>query len=408
MHTKATLVLAFFGASLHANAASVWEFPNFSDRVQISLTNHHSAPFDGIVALNLALLKRTAPGFPGTLLLAAEDTQPAQALETQLDHDEFLVAVHLNANETQPISFYYSNALHDQLPIVPRVYASHAYGYNRATGAIESERMGYRTYGGFFFDVQAHSKDQLGLINSLLGYSSISHPPREGEDIIHLGDTLGVGGIFLRTSSDVYRPALSTPDYTHRTPKSDEPSYKVIESGSLRAVVEESLPHWTIGPDTVAVRARYEMDANQEIVHCHWWITPTSISRTYEIGAGILILSNENNTDADEIITTTGIQEKSVGRIAVGMSYAHTGAKHAVTLETPGGKNEIVIFPKKLAKGGEVSGEYTFAASWAGSGWPDPAVHLRDILAQQSEPPTATILAHETSPTPKALEAEPK
>ena len=97
-----------------------------------------------------------------------------------------------------------------------------------------------------------------------------------------------------------------------------------------------------------------------------------------------------------------------MGRIVVGISYARTGAKHADTLVIPGGGNKAVILSRKLSGSREVSGEYTVAAAWSGGGWPDPAAHVREVLAQQSGPSSAIILGHETNPDPEALEAEPK
>ena len=408
MLTK-VMALVILAGALQSQANTVWEFPNFSDRIQITVENPLDVQYDGVAVLKLAELKQRDQKFPGSLLLAAEDQTPVREVATQMDPagDELVVEVHLAPHEKKTISLYYSTTLHDQLPIVPRVYASHNYGYNHATAAIESELVGYRTYGGFFLDVQAHTKGERGLFNTMFGYSSISHPPSEGQDVIHLGDTLGLGGLFLRAGDDVYRPPVSTPDYTHRAAKPDEPTYEVISAGPLRAIIQESLRDWMIGTDHVSLRVRYEMDAGQEVIHCHWWLTPLKVARSYEVGAGIRDLQAEHVTEGSNIFATDGVQETSVGHIALGLGFSH-GAKRSGTLRTPGGANEIVLFHQRLAADQSIEGEYTVAAAWQGSGWNDPAAHVREVLQSQSESMTIHVGLHETNPNPKVLEEEPK
>ena len=406
MLTKGLLTCLVAGV-LQAQTGITWEFPNFPDRIQFMVQNPGDWLYNGVVVLRLAELKRRDPKFPGTLLLAAEDGVPVRGLATQTNRDEMAVEVHLKPHEKKTISLYYSTNLHDEPPVVTRVYASHNYGYNHATAAIESELMGYRTYGGFFFDVQAHAKGECGLFNTMIGYSSISHPPGEGQDIIHLGDTLGLGGLFLRAGGAVYRPSLSTPEYMHRASKPDEPTYKILLAGPLRAIIEESLSDWTVGADHVALRAIYEMDAGQEVIHCHWWLSPLKLTKSYEVGVGIRDLPGKHVTESSDVVTSEGVQEAAVGRIALGLGFGST-AKRAGTLKTPDGDNEIVVFHARLAQGQPAEGEYTFAAAWEGSGWNDPAVHVRESLQAQSRIVVATISDHETNPNSKALEAEPK
>ena len=403
------VALSLLAGLLPAKPSGTWEFPNFSDRIQVIVENHQNASYDGVAVVKLADLTQLDPKFPGSLLLAEEDRTPARALATQMDRGSDVVAVevHLAPHEKQTISFYYSTTLQDQIPLMPRVHASHNYGYNHSAAAIESELIGYRIYGGFFLDVQAHAKGARGLFNTMLGYSSITHPPSEGEDVVHIGDTLGLGGMFLRLGNAVYRPPVSTPDYAHRPAQLGEPTYEVLSAGPLRAIVEERLADWIIGEDHVSLRARYEMDADQEVVHCHWWLTPLQLTHDYEIGAGVRDLLGQPVAEDGHIVTTDGVQEQPVGRIALGLRFDQ-GVKRAGSLRTPDGGNEIVLFPARLTAGATVEGEYTVAAAWQGSGWTDPAAHVRDVLQSQSERVIGRVESHDSNPHPEALEREPK
>jgi len=183
------LLLFLLAPAIRGQERHLWEFPNFSDRVQVVVTNPREFDFDGIAILSIPELKKIDPEFPGTLLVAAEDGTPDRQVETQLDMqlNEFAIGVHLHGHESKMYSIYHSSTLKDQMPSPLHVYASHNYGYNHATAAIESDLIGYRTYGGFFLDVQAHAKGERGLFNTMFGYSSITHPPAEGQDVIHLG-----------------------------------------------------------------------------------------------------------------------------------------------------------------------------------------------------------------------------
>lgn len=409
MRTRFLVFAMAFGAA-HAQQAHFWEFPNLSDRVQIQLRNTLDLPCEGVAVVRLTDIRKVAPTFPGTLVLATDDAAAARAIETETDtaRDEFALAINLQPNETKTVFVYYSETLHTTLPVVPRVYAAHSYGYNRATATLESAHIGYRTYGAFLLDVQAHSKGEDGLFNDLFGFASIRHPLGEGRDVVHTGDTLGLGGLFLRSDSVVYRPPFSTPDYTHRPPNADEPIYRVLVSGPLRAIIEEDLPEWKLGSsDSVSVRVEYEIDAGQEVVHCHWWIRPLHGSRSFEAGAGVRDLDPGQVREAPLAFATVGTQQASDGAIALGLAFTKDTAR-AGELSTPEAGNEIVVFHQRIAPGKSAEGEYAVGAAWAGSGWTDPQAHLLAVLGSQAARPFATVAVHERTPHPEALASEPK
>ena len=392
-----------------------WEFPNFPNRVDVKVENVTGDEVEDVVTLSVADIQKVAPGFPGTLDIAATNDDRPTLLETQFEPsqgtsngNEFSFDISLSAHEVKLVSIYYSTTLGDEIPFQRRVFASHNYGYNHATAALESELIGYRTYGGFFFDVQAHAGGKSGLFNSWLGYSSISHPPVEGEDVIHLGATLGLGGLFLRADGHIYRPPVNTPDYTHLPRKPEEPEYRIISDGPLRAIVEVSLPHWTIGDDAVSVRAQYELDAASSVIHCRWWITPLHLSRDYEVGAGIRDLSDQDVPQAKGIVVTSGVQEATVGRVALGLSYSTEQARRADSLETPDGGNQVVVFVQKLRPRQVASGQYSVAAAWQGSGFSDPAMHLLEVLRDDAAKPRVEIVLQRKNPDTKRLESEPR
>jgi hypothetical protein len=410
----AALFLAAWGAAC-AQQEILWVLPNFSDRLQVRISNPGSGALHTLAVIDVARARAMAPGFPGTLAIVADQSGRTRYLPSQEDAGDegepegaFVIAVNLAPRSQQTLEIYYSNTLKERLPWPKRVDATHSYGYNYATATIESELIGYRTYGGFYLDVQAHGKGQSGLFNSLSGFTSISSPAVEAEDVLHIGDTLGLGGIFLRSGSSVYRPPVNTPDYAHQPAKPDEPAYRVLAEGPLRALVEEDLPQWKIGGDDVALRAVYEMRESEEAVRCHLWITPLLLARSYEVGAGVRNLPQMHTVERSRLIAVDGVQDPSIGRIGLGLAFDPNVVHRAGRLTTPEGDNEIVLLSDFLRSGHGESFTYRVAAAWSGSGWTNPVQHVAEVLLQEEAQPVVTLLQHESTPHPERLTSEPQ
>lgn len=398
-----------------ALAATQWALPNFSDALEVSVSNPAAQPINGLATIDIDAARKVAPGFPGTLALVVENRQGTRFLPSQVDagtsgsaHGAFVFAVKLAPHEREQLSIYYSETLRELLPWPKRAHATHSFGYNQATAALESELIGYRTYGGFLLDVQAHRKDEIGLYNSLIGFSRISAPSALGQDVLHVGDTLGLGGIFLRSGGEVFRPPFNTPDYAHRPVKPEEPAYRVLSAGPLRAIVEAQISHWKIGNDEVALRAVYEMRQDEENVRCHVWIDPLHVSRNYVVGAGIRNLPQMRKIDEQGLVALEGIQSPETGTIALGLAYSPQLAQRAGELPTADDESQIVLFDGSLRAGTSVTGQYAAAAAWQGSGWSDPLSHLEHILREEMADPVLQLGSHQRNPQPHELESEPQ
>jgi hypothetical protein len=306
--------------------------------------------------------------------------RPSQADDLDGDGipDEFVFPVYVLAGRRSTIHVYYSTTLHDEMPWPKQVHASHSFGYNRATAALESEVIGYRTYGGFFLDIQAREQAYPGLFNTLVGYLGTRRPSTAGRDIIHLGDTLGLGGIFLRRGTELYRPPVNMPDYAHKPEVPGAPHYRVIASGPIRAVVEARIEHWKIGGDEVDIRALYSIAAESGSVECRFQITPRRLSGAYEVGAGIRHLPEMKLDHAPGRLALSGRQNPETGPLALALYYDPADADAADPVETKDDRNECVIFRRRLEPGAAVSGHYWLAGAWSGSG-------IRDLLAYLKE-----------------------
>lgn len=409
------ILSALWAAAAVAEQPSPWLLPNFSDCLEVVISNPADHPVDTVAAIPVAKAGQTALQFPGTTAVAVLPGKPISVLPTQTVDlngdgapDEFLIEVKMKAHSRIDVDVYYSTTLGETIPWPRQVYASHSFGYNRATAALESTAIGYRTYGGFFLDVQARAQGKPGLNNSLVGFLSAgaSAPSPAGMDILHIGETLGLGGLFLRSGKDVYLPPLNMPDYAHKPAPAEAPTYRVISAGPLRAVIQAHMSHWSIGKDVVSVNAIYSIDAGSEAVECRFRILPVSLSRTYEVGAGIRTLPKMHASEASGRLALDGEQNARIGPLGLAFFYDPATVANAGTLKTRDGNNLAVFFRDRLKPGHAVSGHYWVAADWSGSGIQDLLEHLRQVGSQARASVTVGGYSHSTTPEPSRLEGE--
>lgn len=410
-----TLLLVLLTASAApASAPPDWLLPNFAERLEFDVVNRSADPLKTLAVVPISKATQTALRFPGTLAIVVGPDSPPAILPLQVDDldadgtpDELVFPIELDARASRRVHVYFSRTLRDELPWPKRVHASHAFGYNRATATLESELIGYRTYGGFFLDVQGRFDGQTGLHNALLGYLGSRHPSPAGRDIIHLGDTLGLGGLFLRTGSDVRRPPLNVPDYAHTPSPADVPHYRVIASGPLRAIVEARLDRWQVGEsETVAVRATYTITAGATHVECRFQVVPVQISRRYEVGAGVRHLPAMTLDRAAGRIALAGTESSVIGPLGLALYYDVATADAAPAIATREDDNEVVVFRQALAPGRAVEGRYWVAAAWSGSGIRDLLPHLVRVEQQARAVVGVENLRLARTPQPERIEGE--
>jgi hypothetical protein len=395
-------------------AAGDWLLINFTDRLEFEVSNPSDVTVDTIATLPVAPASRVALRFPGTLAIAVMlGSTPPAILPSQADDldgdgvaDEFVIPVKLGARETRTVHVYYSNTLRDRLPWPKRVHASHAYGYNRSTIALESEVIGYRSYGGFFLDIQARWEGRPGLNNSLVGYFGSGRKSEAGMDVIHLGDTLGLGGLFLRAGTDVYRPPVNMPDYAHKPAPEEAPNYRVIADGPVRAMVQASMDRWTIGQDAVRIEALYSIATGATHADARFRIAPIKVSRAYEVGTGVRDLPKVTTRSAPGRIALTGQQTDKIGPLAMALFYDPAEASAADPVMTKEGKNEAIVFREKLEPGRAASGRFAVAAAWSGSGIRDLLGHVVAVEPAARAKVTVGGFKHTKTPVPQKVEGE--
>lgn len=403
-----------------ASSENEWLLPNFASRLTVEVSNSGRTPVKGLATVPVAKARAVAPNFPGRLALAiiinkAGSTHQPTIVASQADDfdgdgipDQFEFPVSLAAGEHRRVDIYYSTTLDDSISWPKQVQAKHRYGYNRQTAALESELIGYRTYGGFFLDVQAREAGSRGLYNDLAAYV----PPRlnfqKGRDVLHIGDTLGLGGIFLRRGNRIYQPPMNVPDYAHKPSPELVPHYRVIARGPLRAIIETTLERWTVGDDVIDLKAQYSIDAGETIVRCRFVAIPIRVqpSHEYEVGIGIRDLPGESLLPEPGRLIVAEQQNQRDGKIGLALYFDDRHFTSIAPIRTSESSNQAVISNVRLKPGQAVSGEYTAAAAWSGSGIDDPGAVLAGLTNTATQHIDVGGFVFARTPHPEKVDAE--
>lgn len=414
------LTLAHAALCNAASPAGDWILPNFAQRLDVTVANPGSDAVDTLVTLPVASLQKVALGFPGSLAIAVVKNPPGSKysvtiIPSQADDldgdgmaDEFEFPISLKPHESRQVEIYFSKTLHGKIVCPRSVHASHNYGYNHQTAALESELIGYRTYGGFFLDVEGRVAGHPGLDNDLNGYLAAHERFAVGKDILHIGDTLGLGGIFLERGGKIYRPPMNMPDYAHKPSAEDVPHYRVLADGPLRAVIDATLDHWKVGEDDVAAHAWYSIDSGDGFVRCRIQIVPLKmhVANIYRVGAGIRDLPQEKSGKESGLLMVSGEQRPETGRLALALYFNPETASASSPIATPEGKNEVVVFGKTLSCGRAIEENYAVAAAWSRSGIPDLLHYLAGLQTRVKARVVVSGERLEQTPQPERIEGE--
>ncbi len=401
--------------------ASDWQLPNLPFRLSVQVRNPGTDKVSGLARVPAAEARNIAPGFPGrvcfALLLVRDATAtppatflPSQAIDLDADGtaDEFVFPVELAAGEQRRVDIYFSVALGDTVTYPQRVNAKHSYGYNRQVAALESELIGYRTYGGFFLDFMGRSAGRMGLNNDLAGYVSVRRDLGVGRDVFHIGSTLGLGGVFLRRGNQVWQPPMNVPDYAHKPSPEAVPHYRVVTQGPLRAIVEATLDNWVVDGDAFRLRALYSIDQATSFVRCRVEAQGLQIAagREYEIGTGVRDLPAESVDASGSQIIVTGRQNDRDGDVGIGIFFNPVLYHPPERVATHDGSNHGIVANRKLRAGNTVALDYSVAGAWSGSGVGDLRQHLSAVGKEIAGAIAVSGLKFETTPRPEKVDAE--
>ncbi len=397
-----------------------WLLPNLESRLTFEVSNQGSSAAGALATVSVVEARQIAPGFPGRLAFVVIPNHQASGeaatfVPSQVDDldgdgspDQLEFPIRLSPGEAAQVDVYYSTTLEDTISWPKRVSAKHSYGYNRQVAALESEFMGYRMYGGFFLDMQARLQGHFGLFNDLAAYV----PPRldlgAGRDVLHIGATLGIGGLFLRKGDNVFQPPMNVPDYAHKPSPVIVPHYRVVANGPLRAMVEATLDGWEIGADRFRLNALYSIDQGEAFVRCRAEVLPLRLNgdAPYDLGIGVRDLPGGRLSHATGRLIVTGRQNARDGDIGIATYFNPEHFSRPQVIKTVDGTNQAVVSNKSLSAGTSAYIEYAAAGAWKGSGTTDLAQSLSEYAARVNTHLQVRNLKYTRTPHPEKVDAE--
>jgi hypothetical protein len=142
-------------------------------------------------------------------------------------------------------------------------------------------------------------------------------------------------------------------------------------------------------------------------VTCSFEILPLHVTRTYEVGAGVLHLPKGHASATAGRIIVTGEQSPAIGPLGLAAAYSTTDASPAGVLKTGEGSSESFVFHQHLEPGVAVAGSYQLAAAWSGSGITALDPHLTEVLADSQHHAHLDESILSLNPKPDQIEGEP-
>ena len=152
----------------------------------------------------------------------------------------------------------------------------------------ESELFGYRSYGPFVIDMFGKYKSNPGLRLKTFYNESNKQiynyhvDSKLGMDILHVGPTVGLGGVALKTDAEVFKPSSGSLDC------------RVIVSGPVRSIVEMRKENWHNDIGTFNVIRTATIYAHHFETQIQDEIAVLEISKSTEAGIGTGMKKEEN------------------------------------------------------------------------------------------------------------------
>ncbi|MBD3288809.1 DUF4861 domain-containing protein [candidate division KSB1 bacterium] len=152
----------------------------------------------------------------------------------------------------------------------------------------ESELFGYRSYGPFVIDMFGKYKSNPGLRLKTFYNESNKQiynyhvDSKLGMDILHVGPTVGLGGVALKTETEVFKPS------------SGSLNCRVVVSGPVRSIVEMKKENWHNDIGTFNVTRTATIYAHHFETQIHDEIAVLEISASPEAGIGTGMKKEEN------------------------------------------------------------------------------------------------------------------
>lgn len=237
--------------------------------------------------------------------------------------------------------------------VAPPEHTDHSEFIRYEGPGIESDKVGYRIYLDWRngFDIFGKTKQALALQNvGQDGFESYHHMADWGQDILKVGESLGIGGFGYWADGKV-----------QRVEKTASRGARIVADGPLFSSFAIDYGQWQVDGKTSDVRALFSMNAGSRLVSVQLRAEP--VLEPLVIGLGklpeteLLLGSRDLTAQAFTFVGTWGKQSLAEDDLGMALLFKR-GDRDA---QTEDAHNWVSVM---AAPGGTL--EYYFLAAWSG------------------------------------------
>ena len=348
------LAMALAGSAVVPAAVSAADAAPKVKTIKIAVTNPAAEPRAAEpIVLSLADLKKIAPDLqPATIVVTVTDARTieedaailqATELPSQIDDldgngtaDELAFQVPLGPTQTRLVTIAFGDAptmmrLKGEYPA--RTYTKFSTRYEGP--GWESERMAWRIYFDKRNAIDLFGKRRPGLYLETFataGYDYHADMPI-GRDIYRNGDAIGIGSIAAIADGKLVKVS-----------DVDERSWRVVNTGPVRAIVELTYKGWLAGKETVTLVSRFTQWAGDRGFWHDVTLTPTAPATTTALRlvtglpkkAGVPRIDSLPSAGSNGSSGSGGSNGANASNGTNGSSAAHVLATYGTQVVAPG------------------------------------------------------------------------
>ena len=278
--------------------------------------------------------------------------------------DELAFVVDLRPRETKRVFVYYGSGVKSRYPTRTYGIAGREFMPKRILTGWESEVMGFNVYAG---KVDLYAKRRPGIQYDRFvygGYGSFHHGDMGyGADILHVGGSMGCGGIEVSTDGKRFLPHIK-PGPGELDRPANMPVAKVLCSGPVRTVMVLTYDDWRVGTGSLGLTDKVEIVAGARSFSHDVTVTSDQDGDLF-LRSGCHSRGEKAYREGDGFLGIWTSQNPSFSDFGMGL-VAHRGSKLRIGAERVGkeGGNRFIVFQGRR----RVRAQFHVAAAWSQEG----------------------------------------
>jgi len=401
-----TLMMLLVGASQCLAAEGWLELQGLgvlSNRVSVTVENPSDVPDDAaLVHLPLGELGKALPDAKaGQVAVVDPSVKPAPREQAdknfvpfQISEGNLIFSMPLAAHEKKTL-YIYSSPSALNLPSFP---AKTAYDARHAYRSFENNFIAHRMETGPGANTTGMAIDAFGKTRAGHGLRLVElyeqgdyhHPQKWGVDILKIGNSPGIGGVYVVSGEQMVRP------------NSDTTIVDCVYQGPVETVVRATGPVEIVGRKVTVTRT-LTLVGDDRSIRDRVEVAGEDL-KGLELGIALRNLPNEKWVEeTSQGYAMVNGDNNQPGCKAIGMAAVFKPSQYVRTATLPDEKNGAHVYVLKPSSEGTIVSEHRFTMIWDGDGQINNPTDLEKALkrwAALRDQPTKTTIAEKPESQP--------